>query len=137
MLNCNNFSSYCIVFNLIGIRSYCIIIGVNLISLHRWLLHVYLECIVSLVMHIASGSGFGMLIRMFILFCTWPVICFAIHVLVFVLCEHFCLVSMCSHVYCLYPTHLVILLLVQLPHLLSLITLLICSIFILLVFVVL
>ncbi len=50
---------------------------------------MYLECIVSLVMHIASGSALEMLISMFVLFCTWPVICFAGHVPVFVLCEHF------------------------------------------------
>ncbi len=148
-------------------------------------------------MNTASGSALQMLIRVFVLFCTWPMVCFAghvlvlfcacflhclhafmlsclvwvfslaacstdgkiqqlamrcinlkrvhriqvsmyiafnVHVLVFVLCEHFCLVSMCSHVYCL---DLFTSLLVQLPHLLSLITLLICSLFILLVFVVL
>ncbi len=84
-------------------------------------------------MHIASGSALEMLISMFVLFCTWPVICFAGHVPVFVLCEHFCLIAMCSRVYCLDPAHLVTSLLVQLPHLLSLITLLICSLFILLV----
>ncbi len=91
---------------------------------------MYLECIVSLVMHIASGSALET--------CSSCLhISFAGHVLVFVLCEHFCLVSMCSHVYCFDPTHLVTSLLFQLPHLLSLITLLICSLFILLVFVVL
>ncbi len=59
------------------------------------------------------------------------------HVLVFILCEHLCLVSMCSHVYCLDQTHVVTSLLVKLLHLLSLITLIIYSPFILLVFVVL
>ncbi len=98
---------------------------------------MYVECIVSLVMQIASGSALEMLNRVLVLFCTWPMICFAGHVLVFVLCEHFCLDSMCSHVYCLNPAHLVTSLLVQLPHLLTLFTLLICSLFILLVFVVL
>ncbi len=90
---------------------------------------MYLECIMSLVMRITSGSALEMLIRVFVLFCTWPVICFAGHVLVFVLCEHFCLVFKCSHVFCLDPAHLVTSLLVQLPHLLSLITLLICSVY--------
>ncbi len=82
---------------------------------------MYLESIVSLVMHIASGSALEMLICVFVLFCTCPVICLVRHVLVFVLCEHFCLVSMCSHVYCLDHTHLVTSLLVQFSHLLSLI----------------
>ncbi len=74
---------------------------------------------VRLVLHMARD-----------LFC-WPLCWF------FVLCEHFCLVFMCSQVYCLDPAHLVTSLLVQMPHLLSLITLLICSLFIFLVFVVL
>ncbi len=120
------------LFYFFQIRSYCIKQG--RIVYHR--IGSCFICIltvsVPLVMHIASGSA----LEMFILFCTWTVICFAGHVLVFVLCEHFCLVSMCFHVYCLDSAH-VTSLLVQLPHLLSLITLLICSLFILLVFVVL
>ncbi len=47
------------------------------------------------------------------------------------------LCAMCSHVNCLDPTHLVTWLLVNLPHLSSLVTLLICSLYNLLVFAVL
>ncbi len=59
-----------------------------------------------------------------VLFCTWLVICFAGHVLVFLFCGEphgFCLsflCAMCSHVNCLDPIHLVTTwLLVNLPHL--------------------
>ncbi len=67
-------------------------------------------------------------------------ICFAGHVLVFLFCVSTWLVlfgSMCSHVYCLDPTPLVIRLLVHFPHLCVPRYLLICSLFILLVFAVL
>ncbi len=54
--------------------------------------------------------------------------------------HNFCLsflCAMCSHINCLVPTHLVYWFLVNFPHLSSLVTLLICSLYNLLVFVVL
>ncbi len=66
-----------------------------------------------------------------VLFCTWLVIC------LLAMCLCFCFVcAMCSHVNCLDPTHLVTWLLVNLPHLSSLVILFICILYNLLVFAV-
>ncbi len=79
--------------------------------------------------------------RVRVLFCTWLVICLLAMCLCFcfVWARGFCLsflCAMCCHFNCLDPTHLFTWLLVNLPHLSSLVTLLICSLYNLLVFAV-
>ncbi len=93
-----------------------------------WLCIVFLFCINWL------GSFFYFACLLYIC------IHFLVGWLVFWLCfffKCFWLCAMCSHVNCLDPTHLVSWLLVNLPHLCQLVTLLICSLYNLLVFAVL
>ncbi len=99
-----------------------------------------LSCCHVLCEHVAYEDSH--LLHVHVLFCTWLVICLMAMCLCFcfVWARGFCLsflCAMCSHVDFLDPTHLVTWLLVNLPHLSSLVTLLICSLYNFLVFAIL
>ncbi len=119
------------------VLSHCVSVQSRIRSAARYSVHVCFVVLHAVRVFIGCVHSCYVL-RVRVLFCTWLVIC------LLAMCLCFCFVwphgyclsflcAMCSHVNCLDPTHLVSWLLVNLPHLSSLVTLFICSLYNLLV----